>query len=138
MKQRVVVDTGPLVAAIDRDDQWHLPTIQLMQRIAPPMVTCEAVLAETWFLLRHQPDGWQKIEKWLKQDILVIDLSLRDKSRLFRTLALIHQYHDLPMSMADASLITMLEERAHSAIFTWDHHFQVYRLHGREPVTLIR
>ena len=46
MKQRVIVDTGPLVALLNKRDRAHAWVVQQLRDIAPPMITCEAVLAE--------------------------------------------------------------------------------------------
>jgi hypothetical protein len=47
------VDTGRLVAYLDRSDQDHAWAKQEMMRITRPLLTCEAVIAETLFLLRR-------------------------------------------------------------------------------------
>jgi predicted nucleic acid-binding protein len=50
MRQRVIVDTGPLVALLAARDHRHDWTRQRLAEIAPPLITCEAVISETCFL----------------------------------------------------------------------------------------
>jgi uncharacterized protein len=48
-----ILDTGPLVGALDRDDQWHPWAAKQFAAIAQPALTCDAVISEACFLLRH-------------------------------------------------------------------------------------
>jgi len=41
------------------------------------------------------------------------------------------KYRDVPMDLADASLVALAEERGLRRIFTLDHDFEVYRINGR-------
>jgi predicted nucleic acid-binding protein len=52
MLHQVIVDTGVLVALIDRRDRYHTWVTERLTQIAPPLLTCEAVISETWFLLQ--------------------------------------------------------------------------------------
>ena len=47
----VLVDTGPLVALLDRSDSGHAWAVKVFKELRPPLLSCEAVLAETWHLL---------------------------------------------------------------------------------------
>ena len=51
MKQRVILDTGPLVALLNGKDKYHRWVTMQFARIKPPLLTCEAVLSEACFLL---------------------------------------------------------------------------------------
>jgi predicted nucleic acid-binding protein len=52
MKQQVLIDTGPLVALLDRNDRFHAWMKEIWKTIEPPAFTCEAVMTEACFLLR--------------------------------------------------------------------------------------
>ena len=53
MKKQVIVDTGVLVAIINKNDHYHRWALQQFADIQPPLLTCEAIISETCFLLRH-------------------------------------------------------------------------------------
>jgi len=53
MKQQVIVDTGILVAVLNKHDRYHQWAVQQFSQIEPPLLTCEAVISESNFLLRH-------------------------------------------------------------------------------------
>lgn len=55
MKRQVILDTGPLVALLNAGDQWHDWTQRQLAEIAPPLLTCEAVLAEACFVMQNAP-----------------------------------------------------------------------------------
>jgi predicted nucleic acid-binding protein len=65
MIQKVILDTGPLVAFLKQDDRHHAWSVQRFREIACPLVTCEAAISEACFLLRHHPVGIEKIAAFL-------------------------------------------------------------------------
>jgi predicted nucleic acid-binding protein len=69
-----------------------------------------------------------------RDDLQIADLSGAATARMR---ALMEQYCDLPMDLADASLVALAEERGLSRVFTLDSDFQVYRLPRKKPFTLI-
>ncbi len=130
-----IADTGPLVAFLDRAERHHRWIVALIEEIEAPLLVCEPVLAEAFFLVRHLPKA---------QDAL-IDLlqngSLRIAFRLDEHVATIHQllkkYRDVPMSLADACVVCLAEIYDRHDVLTLDSDFAVYRKHGRVPLRLI-
>ena len=57
MKKHLLMDTGPLVASLNRRDRYHLWAKARLSELEPPISTCEPVLAEACFLLRDIPGG---------------------------------------------------------------------------------
>ncbi|MEH1968073.1 hypothetical protein [Nostoc sp.] len=53
MKQAVLLDTGPLVALVNRREQFHKWVTNQFGQIEPPLLTCEAVVTEACFLLQN-------------------------------------------------------------------------------------
>ncbi len=135
MRERVIVDTGILVAAFDRGDAWTEWVADAMKQVRPPMVTCEAVLAETWFLLQHRPDGWSKVVNWLELGFLKVDFSLVKNQN--GVIGFMEKYRALPMSLADACLVTMVEQGIGARVFTLDSHFRIYRQSRRRVVPVL-
>ena len=135
MRERVIVDTGILVAAFDRSDAWTGWVADTLKHVRPPMTTCEAVLAETWFLIQHRPDGWSKVINWLELGFLKVDFSLAESQS--RVIDLMGKYRDLPMSLADACLVVMVEKGMGDRVFTLDRHFRIYRRNHRRVVPVL-
>lgn len=125
MAQVVLLDTGPLVAMLDKREQWHSWAITQMRQVQTPLLTCEPVITETCFLLRHLPIALQQLHHWAAQGMLHI-LPLAN-GNLAPALALMEHYANVPMSFADASLVKHSEVHPEAHIFTLDSDFTIYR-----------
>jgi predicted nucleic acid-binding protein len=134
-KSLVILDTGPLVALINRADNFHAWAKAQFGTMNPPVITCEAVIAESWFLLRHLPAGQQALLKLIHQGLIDIQFSLAQE--LPEIVKLTARYANVPMSLADACLVRMTELHASSVVMTLDSDFSVYRKRGRQVIRLI-
>ncbi len=135
MKGGVLVDTGPLVASINRRDRFHEWAKARLAEMEPPISTCEAVLAEACFLLRNLPGGSRAVMEFLARRILEIPFRLEEHAR--PVTSLLQKYADAPISLADACLVRMSELREDSVVWTLDRHFRLYRRHGRQVITTL-
>lgn len=136
MRERdVLIDTGPLVAALARRDSHHQWAVERLREIEPPLETCEAVLTEAAFLLRGAVGGADALLALVDEGILTIRFDLEEHAQFVR--ALMRRYADQPMSLADACLVRMSEIRGDSKILTLDKDFRRYRRLGRKVIPLI-
>ena len=122
----VLVDTGPLVALLDRSDPYHLSCQESLSSLDDSLVTVWPVLTEAMYLLRAywqaQDALWEMIESGAVQ---IISLGIDDIPRMRE---LMRKYRDLPMDLADAGLVRVAERERLRRIFTLDRRdFQVYR-----------
>jgi len=131
----ILADTGALVALLDRKEKYHAWAVEQIRSMRPPLITCEAVLAELCFLMAEVPKGIAAVRANLACGAWTTDFSL--KNEWTRVFALMDTYSDQPMSLADGCLVRMSEERAESKVFTLDRHFAVYRRNRRQPIPLI-
>ena len=135
MKGQVIVDTGPLVALLNSRDKHHAWVVQQLGDIQPPMVTCEAVLAEATYLTRAVPGARIALIEMLGEGFLNIGMAVADHHSTLLTM--IRRYADLPMSLADACLVRLAELYPQSAVLTLDSDFVVYRKNGRQVIRRI-
>ena len=131
----ILADTGVLVALLDRREKYHVWAVEQTRTMRPPLITCEAVLAELCFLIAQVPIGIATVRANLASGAWTTDFSL--KMEWPRVFALMDTYSDQPMSLADGCLVRMSEERAESKVFTLDRHFEVYRRNRRQAIPLI-
>lgn len=135
MKNRsVVVDTGPLVALLDRRERRHSWAVRQLQTLPLPWITCEAVLTESWHLLRTRPDIQDRVLECVADGVLTVPFSLPGELGAIR--ALRGRFRDVPMSLADACLVRLSELFPHTTVLTLDSDFHVYRRNGNEPIPL--
>ena len=132
---KVLVDTGPLVAFLNRRDRYHAWARQQFERLKPPLLTCEAVVSEVCFLLRAQPGGAEAVLELLERELLDVTFDLGEEAGRIRDV--VARYANLPASLADACLVRMAELHAGSRVLTLDSHFKIYRIHGRKVIPTI-
>lgn len=135
MNPRFVVDAGPLVALLSERDHHHAWAKNTFGRIAPPLLTCEAVLAEAWHLLRGTGQGQLAILDLLSAGTIIIEFALA--SEVVPVRRLVSRYRDRPMSLADACLVRLAELFDEAKVVTVDQDFSIYRKHGRQAIPLI-
>jgi predicted nucleic acid-binding protein len=135
MIRRMLLDTGPLVALLDRGDRYHAWAVAQWERIEPPLLTCEAVLSEACFLLREYPPGVKAIWELVDRGIVAVSFRLADHAAAIARL--MAKYVSTPMSLADACLVRMAELDSKSAVLTLDGDFRIYRKSNRQVVPVI-
>lgn len=137
MAHRVLVDAGPVVALLDRRDTHHEWAKRQVAQLRHSMVTCEAVVSESFFLLASVRGGISTLAELLRHELVRVDanFSFCDHSR--EILDNIERYKSGPMSFADACLVRMTEIERDSLVFTTDRDFFTYRRNRRERIPLI-
>lgn len=131
-----LIDTGVILALVDRNDGWHDACVQAYNNSRLPLLTTEAVLAEVFHLTRRQvPDArgvWQLLRSG------AIQMSEIAHGELSQIQALMQDYADRPMDFADATLVHLAARERLGTILTIDHDdFETYRLPGRKKFTIL-
>jgi predicted nucleic acid-binding protein len=132
---RVLVDTGPLVAYLNRRDRHHAWAVECWKALSDPLWTCEAVISEAVFLLQSEGADLNPVLQLVERQLVRLDFTIDDhRADVFR---LLRKYRDQPMSVADACLVRMAELADQSQVFTTDRDFLVYRRKGRHTIPLL-
>jgi predicted nucleic acid-binding protein len=127
-----IADTGFLVAFANRGDAHHEWAVSLAARVTEPLLTCEAVLAETAFHLHDAALALAMIGDGL------ITLAFDCSDHLPQLAALAKRYADRQPDLADLCLIRMSELHPRHSIFTVDvEDFRVYRRNKREAIAIV-
>lgn len=129
---KIIIDSGPLVAFLNNRDQFHKWTKLQLSTLKPPLLTCEAVLSETCFLLQNFPEAKKALFECFQRNLIRISFKVADEITAIKTL--FHRYENVPMSFADACLVRMTEQYGDSIILTLDSDFHIYRKHGRQVI----
>lgn len=135
MKQRVLLDTGPLVAYLKRQDRFNDWATTELTRIEPPLLTCEAVIVEACFLLRNTYQGQEMVISLLGTGRIQIPFRLSEEAAVVE--ALLNRYQSVPMSLADACLVRMAERHPGSELLTLDSDFRIYRKNQNQVIPVI-
>ncbi|KKL16363.1 hypothetical protein LCGC14_2496320 [marine sediment metagenome] len=135
MKQRVILDIGPLVAFINGRDKYHNWAVMQWAQIDPPLLTCEAVLSEACFLLGGHDEGQMAVIELLKRRVLETPFRLFEHGN--RIARLLRKYSNVSMSLADACLVLMTELYSESPVLTLDGDFRIYRKNERQVIPIL-
>ena len=130
-----LIDTGPLYALLDRRDQNHRWACSILPTLRPPVLTCDAVLSKTFFLLEEDLGPSRQLQAYLEKGVIVS--SFASQPFIPQILDLMERYRNVPMAFADACLVCMIEQGQGNAIFTTDKDFRIYRQHKRRLIPLM-
>jgi len=123
---RSLLDTSILVAFLHRDDAAHEDAVQALRDCRGVLLTTEAVLTESMYLLGRTRGGPSAcLDFFLRDGAFLVPTS---RTALHRCRALMTAYADLPADFADATLVALAEELDAWTILTLDRRdFSVYR-----------
>jgi len=133
--RRVLVDTGPLVAILSRDDLHHASCVATLRTLPGPMFSCWPVITEAAWLLRRYPRVvWQLLENISGGLLEVLPLTSLEAKAIA---GVMKRYANIRPQLADATLLYLAERDSINTIFTLDQRdFLVYRT-GRKRVLQI-
>ena len=132
MSEIILLDTGSLVAVLFRRDQFHEWAVEKISQMSAPLLTCEAVVAESCFLTQRMLGSSKAVYDFIETGAVKIDFSLADEFEAVKDLAV--RYQNVPMSLADACLVRMSEIHENSTVFTPDSDFLIYRKNGNQII----
>ncbi len=132
---RLLVDTGPLVALLNRRDRHHGWVREILDALEPPVYTCEAVISEACFLLSRIVGGQDALLELLTNHVIEVDFQMSNE--LVAVRSLMRKFATVPMALADACLVRMSELDRSSVILTLDSDFRVYRRNRRQIIPTI-
>jgi predicted nucleic acid-binding protein len=124
-----LVDAGPLMALLDRTDPHHIVCVAATKTLPyGPLLTTWPCFTEAMHLLYRAGGSSSQQELW--REVIDGRLLLHESSddELLRMRDLMAKYRDLPMDLADASVVAAAETIGQRNVFTLDHHFRIYRL----------
>jgi uncharacterized protein len=134
----ILCDAGVLLCLVDRTQPQHKAYKSAVLRLAKPLTTTWSCLTEAMYLALHR-GGWQ-MQKQLGQLLLDKLLTVHEiqESDYSRLLALMEQYRDRPMDLADATLVVAAEKTGYRQILTIDSDFLFYRIGDRDTFDIIQ
>lgn len=130
-----LIDTGPIVALLNRRDRHHRWAVDTFASLVPPVLTCEAVLSEAAYLVKALPAGPEKVLELVARGVVKPSFRLDEEVRSVQTL--LGRYRSARMDLADACLVRMTEQHD-SVLVTVDSEFRdIYRRHGRQTIPVL-
>ena len=131
----VLIDAGPLTALLNPKEEQHVWALASLQKLEKPLLTSEAVLAETAHLIVHHggdPDGLFHLRA---RGLIAVGIRFDEEWESLR--GLMARYRNVPMSLADATLVRLSELHRDCRVVTLDSDFRIYRRHGNKAIPLL-
>jgi uncharacterized protein len=130
----IAVDTGYLLAILDRDDAHHQRAMRLLPTQSEGWMTTWAVLSEAFYMIEnrvHRPCAMSLFDSLEAGELLIWDIPQHQFMPMHK---LMKQYENLPMDLADASMVLLAEHLGHGRILTTDQRdFGAYRWKSQKP-----
>ena len=131
----MLLDTGVIVALLDRSERHHQACADFIQTLAAPLITCEAVIAESCYLLRNLPGAPEAVLENVAGGVFQIPFQLsHSAASIQRTY---RKYRSREVDLADACLIQLATDLRTPDILTLDRDFQAYRWGTNKPFRLL-
>jgi predicted nucleic acid-binding protein len=121
----VLLDTGVIVALLDRSEKHHGVCAEIVAGLEQPLITCEAVIAESCYLVRNLRGASEAILENIAAGIFQIPFELVREADAVRRI--LQKYRDRRISLADACLIHLANAVGAGEILTLDGDFEIYR-----------
>jgi len=128
--KNTLVDAGPLIALFDQDDKYHNSVIKFLKQFNGNLLTTWPVITEVAHLLSFNINVQIDFLEWLKREaVTIINL---ENEHLDRIIQLSKKYSDVPMDLADSSLIIIAELTGINDIISIDADYYIYRTKSKK------
>ena len=136
MSANGLIDTGAILALLDRTDRWHEACVNAFRQLRLPLLTSEAVLTEVFHLVGDTRREVESAWKFARSGALIV-ATIEDEE-MTHLQALMSRYWDRPMDFADATLVYLARRESLSVILTVDHaDFATYRIEGKRQFRVV-
>ena len=127
-----ILDAGPLIAALNRQDEHHRWACEILERLGPPFYSCPEAMAEA-AAMTGQPAA---IVEMIQSEEIILAFDLSEQAA--GVLSLLKKYADRDMDLADVCIVRMTELMRDCRVVTLDRlDFAVYRRNGRDLIPVI-
>ncbi|MFZ0317521.1 MAG: PIN domain-containing protein [Candidatus Sulfotelmatobacter sp.] len=125
-RSRILIDTGPLVAILSREDAHHQSCVAALREMPGPLFSCWPVITEAAWLLRHSRRAIQQLLSSMNAGFLELLPLAGNEAKAIASL--MKKYESIRPQLADASLVYLAAREGIETIFTLDRRdFSIYR-----------
>jgi len=131
-----LIDTGAILALLDRSDRWHTACVEAFRQLRLPLLTSTAVLTELFHLVGDTRAEMESAWRFVRSGALL--LGTIEDAELPHLHGLMSRYWDRPMDFADATLVYLAKRESLSVILTVDQaDFATYRIEGKRQFRVL-
>ena len=136
MPANALIDTGAILAILNRTDPWHSACTAAFRQLRLPLLTSEAVLTELFHLAADDRRSLEATWAFVRSGALVTGAIATGELPALHEL--MSRYWDRPMDFADATLVHLAKRESLTTILTVDHaDFSTYRIEGKKRFRIV-
>ncbi|TGM60108.1 type II toxin-antitoxin system VapC family toxin [Leptospira meyeri] len=125
MKNAALIDSGPIIALFNSKDKFHKPTLKFLKSYTGELISTWPVVTEVVYILSFSVHAQTDFLEWIERgSVQIVDLNLEDLKYIKNRMK---KYSDLPMDLADASLMCISEKKGIERIISIDSDFSIYK-----------
>jgi len=128
--KNTLIDAGPMIALFDSKDKYHLETTTFLQTFNGGLVTSWPVLAEVCHMLSFSVAAQLDFLRWCERGAVRIEDI--QEVEVKRIITLTEKYSNVPMDLADATLVVLAERLGISEVISIDNDYYIYRTMKKE------
>lgn len=130
--KNTLIDAGPLIALFNRNDKYHKKIKKFIKSYKGILTTSWPVITEVCHVLDFNTDAQIDFLQWIRRGGLrIVDIKPTELNRIIQLSA---KYSDIPVDLADASLVVISERLKIKEIVTIDSDHYIYRTIGRKAI----
>ena len=133
--KNTLVDARPLIALFNRKDRYHTKAVEYLKNHSDRLVSTWPVITEVSHMLDFSVDAQIDFLTWISRGAIQIE-EIKN-SDVERIIELTRTYSNVPMDLADSSLILAAERLNIKDILTIDSDYYIYRTERKEMLTNI-
>ena len=123
--RKTLIDSGPIIALFDKSDKYHLSVLKFMKTFKGELVTSWSVVTEVTHMLDFNLQVQIDFLKWCEIGGVNLYEISQDELRDIRVM--IEKYSNVPMDLADATLMYIANKEKIKNIISIDSDFDIYR-----------
>jgi predicted nucleic acid-binding protein len=133
--KNTLIDAGPMIALFNSDDKYHASIMDFLKIYKGMLTTSWPVITEVSYMLNYNTNVQIDFLKWINRGgVKVGDIGEPDIKRIIE---LSQKYSDIPMDLADATLIIISERLNIKDIITIDSDYYIYRTADKKMLSNI-
>jgi predicted nucleic acid-binding protein len=131
----LLLDTGFIVALLDRSESFHKACARTVREVELPLITCEAVITESCYLLRNLSGAPEAVIENIAAGVFQVPFQLSREAAGVKQI--LRKYRDRKIDFADACLICLADQFGTADILTLDRDFAIYRWGKNKPFRML-
>ncbi len=130
--QNTLIDAGPIIALFNKNDKYHKKIKNFLKKYEGKLTSTWPVVTEASHMLDFNVQTQIDFLTWIQ--LGGVNIEAIENEDIGRIIELSMKYSDLPMDLADASLVVLSEKLKIKEIITIDSDYYVYRTINKEMI----